>query len=101
MGNAALKDDVVPVTRESRVGKLRDVLESQHAIHGIVGAVFERCGGEDFMYEWAIDHPGQFIKLMCGMTPGMAPTQGMQGDVVLHIHQSLGVSELDDVIEEQ
>ena len=95
-----LIDEDGTVIADDRVRKVRTALEGQHAIHGILGSVFERLGGEDFIYEWAKDHEGAFIKMLVGATPGMAPTTGFQGDVTLHIHQSLGVSALDDAPEE-
>ncbi len=75
--------------------KVKQVLHSQHAIMGIFGNVFERLGGEQFLYEWAEDNPTKFIVLMTKMVPALAPAQGMQGDVKLMVHPTLVSSELD------
>lgn len=85
---------------DDRVAKVRTALEGQHAIHGIFGSVFQRLGGEDFLYDWAEENPGRFITLLTKMTPGLAPTQGFQGDLNLHIHHSLGTTALDDLQDE-
>lgn len=86
----------VLVSAEEQVTQLRSILENQHAIHGMFGRVFERLGGEDFLYEWGVDNPGRYITLMCKMTPGLAPLQGMQGDINLTVNQNLISTSLDD-----
>jgi len=80
---------------DNRVQKIKTALEGQHAIHGIFGSVFERLGGEEFLFEWAEEYPGRFITLLTKMTPGLTPTPGFQGDLHLHIHESLTSTELD------
>jgi hypothetical protein len=75
--------------------RLASALGAQHAMHGLFGNVFMRLGGEDFVYEWARDNPGRFITLLTKMTPGLMPTSGVQGDVHLHVHQTLVPTELD------
>jgi hypothetical protein len=75
--------------------KVKEVLHSQHAIMGIFGNVFERLGGEQFLYEWAEDNPTKFITLMTKMVPTLQPSQGLQGDVRITVHPALGASPLD------
>ena len=75
--------------------RVKEVLHSQHAIMGIFGNVFERLGGEDWLFEWAQDNPTKFITLMTKMVPTLQPTQGLQGDVKLIVHPTLVPSELD------
>ena len=77
------------------VSKVRESLERQHAIHGVFGRVWDRLGGEEFLYEWAEENPGRFITLITKMTPGLAPTSGFQGKVVLHVDASLTPTALD------
>ena len=81
---------------DQRVERLKTALEAQHAMHGIFGEVFQRLGGTDFLFEWAEENQGRFITLMTKMTPGLAPTQGFQGEVHLHVHNSLTPTALDD-----
>ena len=76
--------------------RVKEVLHSQHAIMGIFGNVFERLGGEQFLYEWAEDNPTKFIMLMTKMVPTLQPSQGLQGDVNILVHPTLTHSELDD-----
>ena len=76
--------------------QVKQALSAQHAIHGMMGRVFERLGGEDFMYEWALDNPGRFLGMLVKATPGLAPTQGMQGDINLTVNQNLISTSLDD-----
>jgi hypothetical protein len=78
--------------------KLAGALGAQHAMHGLFGNVFLRLGGEDFIYEWARDNPGRFITLLTKMTPGLMPTAGHQGDVHLHVHQTLVPTDLDSEV---
>jgi len=75
--------------------KVKEVLHSQHAIMGIFGNVFERLGGEQFLYEWAEDNPTKFITLMTKMVPTLQPSSGLQGDVRITVHPALGASPLD------
>ena len=88
------------LVREDRMSKIRTAMEGQHAIHGIFGKAFQHVGGEERFFEWVDENYGTFIKLFVKMTPGLAPTQGFQGDLNLHIHHSLGVTELDGEQEE-
>ena len=76
--------------------KLKEVLNSQHAVMGIFGNVFERLGGEQFIYEWAKDNPTKYITLLTRMVPTLAPTQGLQGDLTIRIASDLPRSALDD-----
>lgn len=84
------------VSSDDMTRKVREVLHSQHAIMGIFGNVFERLGGEEFLYEWAMDNPTKFITLMTKMVPTLQPTQGLQGDVNILVHPTLTRSALDD-----
>ena len=76
--------------------KLVDVLHSQHALMGIFGNVFQRLGGEQFIYEWAEDNPTKFITMLSHMVPNLAPTQGMQGDINIRISSDLPRGALDE-----
>ena len=81
---------------DDHVARMRTALTAQHAIHGIFGAVFEKLGGEDRFIEWADENYGRYITLLTKMTPGLAPTTGFQGDVHLHVHNSLTPTALDE-----
>ena len=80
--------------------KRRDVageLSQQHAIHGMFGRVFDRLGGEEFLFDWAQENPGRFITLMTQMAPRVAPTSAIQGDVTIQVNAALKPTELDVV----
>ena len=77
-----------------------DELGGQHAVHAMLGRVFERMGGEDFLLEWALENPGKFITLLTRCTPNMTPVNAISGDVNLVVHQALAPTDL-DVIAEQ
>lgn len=81
---------------DPKIELIKEVMRGQHAIHGVFADVFDRLGGEDFLYEWALDNPGRFLQLFVKMTPNLMPQQGVQGDVHLHVHPVLGRTELDD-----
>ena len=91
MGQAALVE-----REESAVTQFKEVMQQQHVMHGMFSRVFERLGGEDFLYEWGEENPGRFITLMCKMTPNLAPLQGMQGDVNLTVNNNLISTALDE-----
>ena len=90
------QEQVLITEEEGRVAQLRTVLEGQHAIHGMMARVFDRLGGEDFVYEWAQDNPGRFIGMFVKATPTLAPLQGMQGDIQLTVNNHLVSTSLDD-----
>ena len=70
-------------------------LESQHAIHGMWGRVFERWGGEDRLLDWADENPGKFLTLMTKMVPNMTPINSIQGDVNIVVNPALVPTDLD------
>lgn len=87
---------------KSKALSIREQLETQHPIHGMLGRVYERLGGEDFVAQWAEENPGPFIRLFVGTTPAMQPLNTVQGDVHLHVHPALAPTQLDqsnDIIE--
>ena len=84
------------VLEETDTRKLVDVLRSQHALMGIYGNVFERLGGEDFLFEWAEDNPSKFLSMIVKMVPNIAPTQGIVGDINIRISSDLPRTALDD-----
>jgi hypothetical protein len=77
---------------------VKQSLAAQHPLHGILGNVFERLGGEQFVYEWAEDNPGRFISLIFGAAPKAPQVQGMTGDVTIVINNALQPTELDSVM---
>jgi hypothetical protein len=84
------------VLEEDDTTKLVQVLRSQHALMGIYGNVFERLGGEQFLFEWAQDNPSKYLTMLVKMVPNLAPTQGIQGDINIRISNDLPRSALDD-----
>jgi len=84
------------VLEQNDTQRLVDVLRSQHALMGIYGNVFERLGGEQFLYEWAGDNPSKFLSMIVKMVPNIAPTQGIVGDINIRISSDLPRTALDD-----
>ena len=84
------------VLEQNDTQRLVDVLRSQHALMGIYGNVFERLGGEQFLYEWANDNPSKFLSMIVKMVPNIAPTQGIVGDINIRISSDLPRTALDD-----
>tara|TARA_R110000744_G_scaffold53041_1_gene113454 strand:+ start:202 stop:492 length:291 start_codon:yes stop_codon:yes gene_type:complete len=87
-------DEVVLADDDTQ--KLVQVLRSQHALMGIYGNVFERLGGEQFLYEWAEDNPSKYLTQLVKMVPTLAPTAGLQGEINIRISADLPRSVLDD-----
>jgi len=85
-----------PLTKAESDQRLVDSLAGQHPVHGMLGRVYQRIGGEDFVADWAEMYPGQYMKLLVGTTPGMQPMSPFQGDVHLHVHPALAPSPLDE-----
>ncbi len=82
---------------ESAMGNLlATTLEQQHPFHGMLGRVFDRVGGEDRVVEWADENFGSYMRMMVAVTPSVAPTQGMQGEVHLTINNNLVMTALDE-----
>jgi hypothetical protein len=92
MGSAA--QDLI--LNDDSTQKLVDILHSQHALMGIYGDVFQELGGRAFLLEWAADNPSKFLSMLVKMVPNIAPSQGLQGDVVIRISADLPRSKLDD-----
>jgi len=70
-------------------------LQGQHAVHGILGEIYEAWGGTQRVLEWADENPGRYITLLMKTVPSMQPIAHVQGDVNLHVHNTLGPTVLD------
>lgn len=95
----AMMDSALPADDPSLppAVNVSQVLSQQHAIHGMVGRVFARHGGEEWMLAWAAKNQTKFITLMCAMTPSMQPMAGIQGDVNVVVNHALQPTDLDVV----
>lgn len=69
---------------------LVDRFESQHPLHGMFMRAIRDEGGYELFRAYVRENPGAAIRLASTLTPSIAPIQGIQGEVVLHIHASLG-----------
>lgn len=83
-------EDIEP-TREVA---LRDRLQSQHPLHGMMADVFEELGGEEFLLSWAEENQTEFIRMMLKLAPPAIP-KGQQGGIHLHVHSDLQPTALD------
>jgi hypothetical protein len=70
-------------------------LEGQHPFFAALGRTYDRLGGDELLYEWGLENPGGFIKLMMATAPSVQPVTSIAGDVVLHVHPSLAPTALD------
>jgi hypothetical protein len=74
---------------------IQQSMAAQHPLHGMMAEVFRRRGGVDWLDQLAEEHPRWFITMMVKMVPGVAPSQGMQGDLNITINNTLVRTELD------
>lgn len=74
-------------------------LEGQHPIDAMLGRVYNRLGGEEFIVEWASENPGAFIRLFAARVPSLTPMNHVQGDIHLHVHHTLAPTDLDKPLE--
>ena len=79
-------------------------LEAQmKGTHPLMGMMFdiaqEGCGVRGMLRDFKEDNPNGFLKVMFGFVPTVAPVSGVQGEVHLHVHQSLGPTMLDGTTE--
>ena len=52
-------------------------------------------GGRDYVVEFGRQYPGRFLKMFSDSVPRVMPTAGVQGEVILKVHPTLQLSELD------
>lgn len=89
------------LVKQSPVEQVQAALGAQHAIHGLFAGVLTdvaRKNGmneQEWLVDWADEHPTTFVKMLVSMTPGLMPTAGHQGDIHLHVHHELKPTELD------
>ena len=83
----------VPLTNEER---LLSTLSDQHPIDGMVGEVFMRKGGMDWLEDWAGRNENRFMSMFLKSKPTINPISGRTGDLVIRIESSLGRTSLDD-----
>jgi len=79
---------------------LVEQLQAQHPVHGILGELFEPWGGKQRMLTWADENPSRYITLLFKTVPNMQPIAHVQGDVNLHVHNTLGPTALDGEFED-
>jgi hypothetical protein len=72
-------------------------MTSQNAYHGLMARTLNEVMEEDpdYLREFARNFPNRFLTLLQRSQPNMMPQQGLQGDVHLHVHQSLIPTDLD------
>ena len=81
---------------DDNVERIKQVLTAQHAMHGMLAEVFEDIGGQVALTEYAAENQRWFYSSFFKLTPTLAPTVGMQGDINLTINNHLTRTALDD-----
>lgn len=93
--------DNLPATTNDNDQQIIDTLQKQSPLHGAMGRIYERLGGEDALLDWAEQNYGEFLKILIKLAP---PPQhnDKPGQAVVNINlpEGLGPSPL-DVVSEQ
>ena len=79
---------------------LTELGNQMRATHPLMGVMFEVAmeGSEDIrdmFRNLKEDNPNGYLKMLVNFVPSVAPVTGVQGEVHLHVHQSLGPTALD------
>jgi hypothetical protein len=82
------------LTPQERGMTVEEHLAKQNPVHGMMGRVADRMGGEEAMLEWAEENPTEFYKLLIKVAPA-APPKGQTGGIHLHVHNGLQPGPLD------
>ena len=84
----------------SVVSPYMDQIKKQMAglspMHAMLWNTFVKAGGEEALQDYATENFGWFFKTMMGSLPNIQPVSGIQGEVKVKIHPSLGATVLDD-----
>ena len=80
-----------------QVAEIKEFMLAQHPLHGMMAEVFEEMGGKDWLKELAEEYPRWFFTIFTKMTPSVAPTIGMVGDLNITINSALIPTDLDSV----
>jgi len=83
------------VDRSELTCRIVQQLETQHPMHGALGRVYQRVGGEERLVRYADENFGAFLKMMFAATPSVAPTNAIQGDINITINNNLISTALD------
>lgn len=96
-----MTDKNLPATTNDQA--VIDTLQKQSPLHGAMGRVYERLGGEEKMLDWAEEHYGEFLKILVKLAPPPQPDSGGgKGDVIINLPNSLAPGPLDGkVVSEQ
>lgn len=82
---------------KSQEMSIREAMK-HHPFQDLMTDVFFELGGKQYILDWASQEGNQekFLRMLTkyGM-PNLAPVQGSSGPIQLHVHQTLGPSELD------
>lgn len=76
-------------------------LQDQSPLHGAMGRVYERLGGEEALLDWAEEHYGEFLKILIKLAPPPQDKPGTShGGVTINLPGVLSPGPL-DVVSEQ
>lgn len=62
--------DLVPARPSTELAEqITNKLATQHPLHGLMGRVLDRVGGEEYVVAWAERNPTQFMRLLMQCVP--------------------------------
>ena len=95
-----MAEDNLPVTASANDQAITDKLQSQSPLHGAMGRVYQRLGGEEALMDWAEENYGEFLKIMIKLAPPPQekPGGGNTGSVTINLPEGLGPSALDGMV---
>jgi hypothetical protein len=85
--------DTLPARK--REAAVQRQLEAHHALYGAFAHAWELVGGMDHLVDFAREDPATFYRLLARMTPGMVPTQAINGDINITVNPALKPTPLD------
>ena len=77
--------------------ELESQMKGTHPLMGIMYEIAQEAPGgvRGMMRDFRDDNPNGYLKVMFGFVPNVAPVSGVQGEVHLHVHQTLAPTALD------
>lgn len=71
---------------------------NSHPFHRMLGKTLLDLGGEDFIADWAEEHPSEFMRLMMATVPPQQPAGSKGSNAInINLHPGLAPGPLDVV----